>query len=243
VSPDSAEGEKHTRNYIALGIVIAGFLGIAVLAVTAMFVAENKDETVRLIFASIVPLLGTWVGAVLAFYFSRDNLQAGSDTTLSAVRAAGGLDVETLVSAVMIPINRIRPREDVADEAAAKALTLASLHQKMRSSGQGRVPVLDLQQRALYVVHEPDIDKYAQAHGLSASALPEDATLQQLLDDAAIAAGVSGFVAVSPTATLGEARAAMAAALMAKDAFVTEDGQRTGRVLGWLTNSDLARSS
>jgi len=35
----------------------------------------------------------------------------------------------------------------------------------------------------------------------------------------------------------------MSRAMDAKDVFVTDTGQKSGVVLGWLTNSDLARAS
>jgi hypothetical protein len=64
----------------------------------------------------------------------------------------------------MIPLSKISPREDVSDVDAAKQLKLTELYDKMRSSGRSRVPVL-VAQIALYVVHEPDVDKYAQSKG------------------------------------------------------------------------------
>ena len=94
----------------------------------------------------------------------------------------------------------------------------------------------------MYVIHEPDIDKYCQARGIGASALQNE-TVQDVLNDSTIAPEISSFVAVAPTATLADARRELSKTLRAKDVFVTSNGQRTGSAIGWLTNSDLARAS
>jgi hypothetical protein len=194
------------------------------------------------VFASVLPLIGTWVGAVLAFYFSRDNLQAASETTLSAMRAVGVLTVETLVRDAMIRVDQIQPKRVVIDDAEAKQVPLKELYDAMLAAKRSRIPILTTSQVALYVVHEPDIDKYAQAIGTSANLLAVTDTLEQLLADATIASVISNFVTVPITATIGDARAALGQAMDAKDVFVTDTGQKGGVVLGWLTQSDLARA-
>jgi len=242
VSTTEAGSTDKTRTWIALVIVGLGALGIVVISWVALAESTDKSETARLIFAAVLPLLGTWVGAVLAFYFTRDNLQAGSETALRAVRAVGGASPESLVTDIMIPVNRIKPVETVANDAAAKQLTLSKIYTAMQASGQSRVPVLLDNQSALYVVHEPDIDKFAQAKGIAASALTTE-TVADLLSEASIAPEVTSFVVVGPTATLADARAALGQTVHAKDVFVTTDGQRSSAAIGWLTNSDLARQS
>jgi len=234
---------NRTRTRIAFIVIGMGVVGIVVVSWVAMATTKNKDETSRLVFASVLPLIGTWVGAVLAFYFSRDNLQAASETTLRAVRAAGGLTAETLVKDVMMRVDQIQPKKMVADDAVAKQLTLKELYDAMQIAKRSRIPILTDRQAALYVVHEPDIDKYAQTKGINASALTPADTVTELLADPATASVVSGFVTVPDTATLGDARLAMSKAMDAKDVFVTDTGQKSGVVLGWLTNSDLARAS
>lgn len=74
-----------------------------------------------MVFTAILPLLGTWVGAVLAFYFSQDNLQAASTTTLNAVRTGKGLPSDTFVTDVMTPAAQINPLSMVADDNAPKS--------------------------------------------------------------------------------------------------------------------------
>jgi len=234
----------NTRTLLALGIVVLGVLGIIAISWVAIAGATSTGapEMTRLVFASVLPLIGTWVGTVIAFYFSRDNLIAASQTTLAAIRAAGGLSEDDQVTTAMTPYNSIL-RKDVKDADEAKALKLSDLYDLIEQSGLSRVPIF-ADRKALYVVHEPDIDKYAQGATVASASLPAAATLGALLsgNDEELKKAVETFAAVAGTATVADARRALASVAEAKDLFVTDDGKTTGNVLGWLTNSDLARS-
>jgi hypothetical protein len=238
-----SDASSGTRTKIALTVIIAGFAGIVAIAGVTLWLTTDKGQSAQLVFTSVIPLIGTWVGAVLAFYFSRDNQQAASDTTLDAIDTirATGVDGEATVASVMTSLNRIQPREDVSSPDAAKSIKLRSLYEAMRSSGRSRVPIF-VDQVALLVVHEPDIDKYAQGRQVSADSLPDEATVEQLLADPDLGRLIGTFATVSSTATLADARREIAKLADCKDVFVTTDGQKTGRVVGWLTNSDLARA-
>lgn len=243
VSP--AMDVNRTRTWIAFIIIAISIVGVCAISWVALVYVgpDQRPEMSRLVFASVLPLLGTWVGAVLAFYFSRDNLQAGSQTTLAAVQTAQAhLSSNTAAADAMIPYESIRPRQDTDDLPSALALPLSNLAAEMGAAGNARIPVFDRNRVALLVVHQPDIDRYAQDKSMSATSLTSNDTVSELLKDAPTAAAVQGFVAVRPSASVADARQALAKAPAAKDVFVTETGALGGRVLGWLTNSDLARA-
>ena len=93
------------------------------------------------------------------------------------------------------------------------------------------------------VIHQPDIHDYAQRIPVEVKNLPNDATVGKLRAIKELKAAVENIVFVAETTTLAEARQKMQTALECKDVFVTSDGSPTGSVVGWLTNSDLARST
>lgn len=94
--------------------------------------------------------MGTWVGAVLAFYYSSNALRAGSATTLNAVRATTAqITPETAVTSIMILFKNIQPRVNAADTAAAKLLKVKDLYAQIQSSGHSRVPIFTGQVCAL----------------------------------------------------------------------------------------------
>src|SRR4029453_16222492 len=88
-------------------------VGIAGAAVFAIIYAsdDERDETTRLVFTAMLPLFGTWVGTVLAFYFARENLQAATKSnpasTESSLRLIHGFTPETPVQEAMIPLASI----------------------------------------------------------------------------------------------------------------------------------------
>src|SRR4051812_5325048 len=53
---------NRTRTRIAFIVIGMGVVGIVVVSWVAMATTKNKDETSRLVFASVLPLIGTWVG-------------------------------------------------------------------------------------------------------------------------------------------------------------------------------------
>jgi hypothetical protein len=236
-----------TRRLIAIGTVMTGVLLLIVVSAVALIFAgeDDRPEMARLVFASAVPLLGTWVGTVLAFYFARENLQAASESqraaTESTMSLVGRLAPSTPVTSVMIPVARIDPKEVVADDAAARTLQIKAIYKRMRDSQRSRIPIFDSTDVALYVIHEPDIDKYAHAATLSADDLPDDHTLETLLADAELQKAVRAFTAVGPDADVGAARTKLQADPSVKDIFVTVGGGIEHKALGWITQSDLAR--
>src|SRR5436309_10720062 len=95
----SSPSDASIRRWLAAGIVGASILGIVVLSIVAISTAgKDRAETSRLVFSAVLPLLGTWVGTVLAFYFARENLEAATESTL----ALAGLETATPVTRVMI---------------------------------------------------------------------------------------------------------------------------------------------
>jgi hypothetical protein len=141
----------------------------------------------------------------------------------------------------MIAVGQIDPKEIVADDAAARALKLGALYRRMRDRQRSRVPIFDAAGVALYVVHEPDLDKYAQSVQQATDALGDEHTLERLLADAALEKAIRAFTAVAPDADVGAARAQLSADPELKDIFVTVGGRPEDKALGWITASDIAR--
>lgn len=232
------------RSKLALWVCIAGVVGICAISIVLLWFSTDasRPEMARLVYASVLPLIGTWVGTILAFYFAKENLQAASTTTLETLKLSGVFSEETKVVDVMISVGSISPLRRVANKGEAGELKLQDLYNSMRQSKNSRVPILTTSGVALMVVHEPDIDKYAQAKGSSAASLAADETVARMLAIPELKQGLEAFIALPETATVGDARRAFDKAPLAKDLFVTSNGKTSGHVLGWITLSDLARS-
>jgi hypothetical protein len=228
--------EAKTRQKLAFWIVGIGLGSVTLISALVIGFAtpEGRPEASRLVFTSVLPLLGTWVGTVLAFYFARENFEAATEST---IRLGRSLRPETPVSEVMIPRARITAHK-VATERDADDVTLSVLLTSMMNSGFQRVPILIADDRVMYVVHGSTLSAFAGSKGKLPDQLTE--TMGDLLRDPKFKTVVTaiGFVGVNDV--VETARATMASVPNCNDVFVTVDGSKAGAVQGWLTNTDLA---
>jgi hypothetical protein len=234
-----------TRAILATSIVlisIGGIIAIAVLSIKTLH-GQDQAEMTRLVFSSVLPLLGTWVGTVLAFYFARESLQAATDSTN---RLIGRLDPRAPVSQAMIPRSRIIAHSLQPAE-TPEVVELSVLLSQMRDGGVHRIPVLTTTGSVTHIVHESTITAFLAippVPPIPAPTAPADPlagkTIADLLavPDLAEMVKAMGFVSVS--ATIAEARTEMRRVPQCNDVFVTTRGRSDEPVEGWLTNTDLA---
>jgi hypothetical protein len=231
--------ETRLRPYLAMIVLGLSIILIAVASAVAILAATNqgRPEMARLVFASVLPLLGTWVGTVLAFYFARENLQAATDSTLRLTRP---IEAATPVTQVMIPKAQI-VSYDVKAGVDVKATSLFELRQMMKTAGKNRLPILSDTGVILYIFHDSSIAAFALNLGKdpdNQAAFTE--TIADLLNDADLKSAVEAIAVVGPEATLADARATMRSVPRCNDVFITARGQKADPVIGWLTNTDLA---
>jgi hypothetical protein len=225
-----------TRKWLAVGIVgasIAGMVAISIVAIAAA--GSSRAETSRLVFSAVLPLLGTWVGTVLAFYFARENLQAATESTL---RLAG---IETGT-----PVTRVMIREsdfvsyDLGAGARPEDVPLKDVRAKMQAlvPPSRRLPIRNAAGAVLYVLHDSTLTAYAEEAGQTTTTL--DKTLGDLLSVPKFKELVEAIGFIAEKATVAEARAVMVSTKYCNDVFVTANGKPDERAIGWLTNTLLA---
>lgn len=215
---------------------------MVVVAVALMHTATNKDEASRLVFASVMPLVGSWVGIVLAFYFSRENMEIAQQNAENLTRLGREeLLKKTAAADTMIElsaINFVRLEPNGEDKVLLMPLAM---------SARSRHPVLDPENKPTYMVHQSLVHRFiakqASVPGAQSTTL-QQLTLADLLKDKDLAHTVRNtFATVGPEATLAEAKAKMETKPDCQDVFVTRDGTANSAVLGWLTNVDIGRAA
>jgi hypothetical protein len=225
------------RKWLAFSIVGVSVLGIVAISAVAIATAgDDRSETTRLVFSSVLPLLGTWVGTVLAFYFARENLQAATESTL---KLAGVAEIETPVTRVMIPEADF-VAYDLGTTDRVEDVKLTDLHQKMSAitPPSRRLPVRNPSGAVLYVIHDSTLTAYAESVGQPTASL--DKTLGDLLANDEYKRLIEAIAFVPERASVADARAAMTSIENCNDVFVTASGKRDERAIGWLTNTLLA---
>jgi hypothetical protein len=240
VTGTPSSGDSRTRTWLAVGIVVLSVVGIAVISVVVIdtATASGKPEMSRLVFSAVLPLLGTWVGTVLAFYFAKENLQAATDSTLKIIASSTG-DQATPVTTVMIAAADI-VAYDLGAGDRPEDIKLADVSAKMANASppRHRLPIRNASGAVLYVIHDSTLTEYAQSVGETVATLTK--TLGDLLAVPKYKVPVEAVAFVPQDATLAQARAAMTSVKFCNDVFVTAHGKRDEPALGWLTNTLLA---
>ncbi len=248
-------------NLLAYLVVLLAFGGIFVLSYVVLY-AVNNLETAKYVFAAVLPLLGTWVGAVLAHYFQKENLAAATQSITDLANKVGGADKlqSTPVRNVMIRPDRIETLPDHLLDRRDNEIRLAELISHLRHGiKRDRLPLFKDNKKtgpATRVLHRSSVERFVtqQTFGSdvpalappppSSPVLAADLTLADLMNDSVLGPVVRGsFAIVKGDATLADAKAAMdkaSAALGSSgscyDVFVTDNGTPDETVIGWITN-------
>lgn len=145
------------------------------------------------------------------------------------------------VTSKMIPVDKLFYKN--LGQIDLATFTLRQLVGEMEARGLGRVPLFSAERHPMYIIHGSMIDKFIRRQMWEAQAQPpRELTLADLLDDPELRRMFEEtFVVVKKSATLAEARGAMAARPGCSDVFVTDGGTHNEPVIGWLTNVDMVR--
>jgi len=252
--PATADGDTLLRGRLAplvIGIGTAGILVVAVAVLIGISVdGTPPDEAVYLgIFSSVVPVFATWVGAVIAFYFSNESFRQAAQAS-GALKGEAG-DHEPITSPTrMIPADKITgivlggPRKvpTTVPGALGGAGTYPEVVERvamadilwMFSNTVSRVIIFDAQMRPKAIIRQKLVpDEIRQP-----AALSEGATVEDYLKHGQNASDAVNFKTVPETASVGEGRAMLKLFKLA-DLFVTKTGQADEPIKGWVPDDRL----
>jgi hypothetical protein len=218
--------------------------------------AQKFLDTVDKIFTALLPLLGTWVGTVLAFYFSKDNFETASESVRKTIKETREERLITYVCGdVMRPYDKITSVEiDDPDPKAPEKVLEKNLKTDFidkLSDTITRIPVFTKSGHlAKYLLHKAILHEFFdELQSDSATTIKKDqATLKDLINykDKYKTWAESSFAFVAKNATLATAKDAMKRQAQdtkqsCQDVFVTENGNKNEKVLGWLTDKRIER--
>lgn len=243
-APPSADANDLLRTRLApmvINVGTAGMLIIAVAVLCTMYATTGgkvEPATLMGIFSSVVPVFATWVGAVIAFYFSNESFKQAAQST--NLLMGDTVAKETIDSpARMIPYDKITKL--VLEEPAPSALT------EQFSATEGRLPATadEIPMEAVRALFGDTISRVIVFDARKWPLL----VLRKKLDLAefgtvadylrANGADAKNFRAIVATATVPEARALMTYFKVA-DLFVAEHGAVDEPAKGWVPDDKLA---
>lgn len=239
---ESIARSKIGRHVTYFALAITGLLGFTAILVAINETSIEKRFTyVKDILTVVLPLIGTWVGTVLAFYFSRENFAAASRQTADLVRQlTPEQKLESIpVAEVMLDMTAstttklVLPAPGDAENVKLKADLVDALLEKQ---SRNRLPLVDSGGRVLFVIHRSFIDKFLIKFAERGGASMADATLKDLLSQEELKTIFQTFATVGKEAKLIAVKLAMDGNPNCSDAFVTEDGTKGSKAIRWVTN-------
>lgn len=229
------------RNILALTVLLFSIVAVATLGVTTLL--QDKTQT-TLVFSALLPLLGSWVGTILAYYFSKENFEAATRSVTELARTVSPF--EKLQS---IPVkDKMILKKDIYFEIEDKTKLLKDILSTLDTSKKGnRIPFANSADRPLYVIHRSALDKFLTREALAGKD-PKVLTLQDFLNDPELQKKMdASFTSVRENATLADAKKALddarARGEYCQDVFVTTSGKRDEAMVGWITNVILEENS
>lgn len=243
------------REHLARRVVTLSISGALILAIGTVLVGFFHTHPTKppadislQVFQGILAIVGTWVGTVLAFYFSRENFVTAAATTRKLVGQLSDqrLQMES-VRDRMIPFARIMGL-NMTENMTEADITLEGLRDVIKPHGTRvplltRVPIFTHDRKVKYVVHQSTIYEYLveKDRMVKTPTGERKATLKDLLDHKDFREETQRFAFVAAYSSLADAKAAMDKIDGSLDVFVTQSGQPDEPVLGWISHSEINR--
>jgi hypothetical protein len=242
------------RINIAKYVLIFGLLAVSILAIMAIIFSAiwGKDDeifsNVKDILSMVLPLIGAWVGTVLAFYFSKENFKAASDSTrdlFSTFKSTEEKLKTILVSDAMIKeaVMTKLVLDKAEDMFKLQTDIIDGIMEKDKAKTFNRLPVLTNNLHPKYVIHRSLFDKFMVKMAKAGKKL-EDLTLADFTGDQDfINVLAKSFGTIKVSSTLADVKHVIDTVADCQDVFVTETGEPNSKVTGWITNVIVAKAS
>ena len=240
-----------------------GLIALAIVMIIAACIASVTEsdakiltETAKYVFSALLPLLGTWVGTIIAFYFSTKSFETASESVLKTVKDVQKERLETYIAGqTMRPYDQIEKVElDDSNPNTMLDVKLEEHFARKLSRKITRIPVFTKSDHvAQYMIHGSVLyEFFSEIQSDSPQQFQKDqATLKNLIEykNGKYKPIISAtFAFVGKTATLAAAKSAMERIGSqtnepCQDVFVTETGNEKEGVLGWLSDKRIEKYS
>lgn len=247
----------------AFSIIVIGLItlkSVAILDVPNSPISE-RISAIQSLFSTILPLIGTWMGAVIAYYFGKENFDAANKSVQAMVQKMITSDdklksIKVGDTNVMITIDNISDNKAIRTKADDKIMLEADLLGFFETNKNiERLPIMDDKYVIRYILHKSLVTDFALNIKLDKIKIPMPVTnppttaanktldlitLDDLISNDGYKLSVTKSVEyVSKDASLLEVQNKINNSKYCQDVFVTEDGSATKPVIGWITNNKV----
>jgi hypothetical protein len=226
------------RNLIA--IIITGFVVIITVIIAVYEMWFTSAPNMDFIGKSLLPLWGTWIGTVLAFYFGKSNFDAVSSSYQAAIKALTPEDkiAQLPVKDIMIPVNQLQYL--VFDE--EKGNKIKDILALPRFAMFNRFAVFESNRILKCIIHRSTFNQFIvnKLNDIEKKSKVDELILQDIIDEKSPVIKnmlINGFNFIHINANLLDAKKALDAKPECLDIFVTANGKSTEPVMGLITNN------
>jgi len=233
------------------GTVGIAFVGVG-FAVTVLIVTKGEGyekaiSTLQYVFGALLPLWGTWIGTVLAYYFTKENYDAANKSVQQMVdKITSDKKLQTTKAKdVMIPLSSLIYQEMKTGETLAKFKLKEDCIDFVTAKGIKRVILLDENQSAKYVIHRDLISFFLANQALQGKPV-DNLTLQDMYDNGGpdMKNSMDNSIRfLSENASLFDAKQIISQVKTCQDVFITSTGAATEKVSGWITNVTITENA
>jgi len=230
--------------WLAYGITAAVLLVTIYIAIYSLHRGEENEKNMTL--QILIPLWGTWIGTVLAFYFGKNNFDAAAKSYQAVIEKLTPIEkmANLLVKDYMIPLNKLvyLTYDKAKDERIYEILKYEQFKQ------HNRFAVFDNEGVAKYIIHRSLFNQFISSKvddNLSIEDIKKltlenfvknsDSTIKNVLKNS--------FAVVSINATLLEAKMKIDSIPECFDVFITETGAANEKVEGLITNNIILKEA
>jgi hypothetical protein len=254
-SATATEVDAALRSRIAPMVLLIGCTAIVALAVVLIVsfvvlapkppfnqvIGPKIDVLVLSVFTTVLPVVATWVGTVLAFYFGSESFRQAAQSTRDVLTQQ--LTSERKITDLMVPYERIAKLSAENQDEASKLLMLDVVH--MMSEAATRVIVFNTRtQTPIYVIRSwsPPMPRNWITGDYKEGPDIKDKSIKEYIDadSGKNKADALNFRFINENSTPDAALAVMTKEKI-DDLFITKDGQPTSRVIGWVSGHDLLK--
>jgi hypothetical protein len=238
---------KTVTAWALIAILAMASLTILVAAFSALYEPspekmEKFFDISKYVLGVLLPVIGAWVGTVLAFYFGQGSFEAASKSAANLVRQLSPrekLQAEAAGKAMMkidgVTTFKIPPDKTEANITIRKLIDEG--FEKDKSHPRQRLPMLDADGKGKYVLHRSTIDAFVAPKKRPPDVDESTLSVKDLLEDSKVKDYIlNSFLPLGPEATLADAKDLLDKNPQCLDILVTKDGTKNGTVVGWITN-------
>jgi len=231
------------KDYIALSIVVFSFTVLIILMIYA-FNSHDTDafSNAKDIIGLFLPVIGTWMGTILAFYFTKENFESASRSmqqTISRLTSEEKLKT-TKVKEVMINASNIDTYK-FKEGQKWDTVPVMDYIDFLENAKRNRLVIFEENGKVKFVIHKSTLNSFVYEKFKEGKSKDEikTLTLTDMMNSASkeLRDYITNTVDfIGEGSTLFEAQQKMVANKICQDVFVTSSGNSAEPIKGWITN-------